>query len=126
MLRAVVLMLALSACAADRSGAPVGQTWIAVTGPAGSEGPEDLVLEIGDTAWFGYGGVVSVEAAGALDVRLVGRDSCRSYANFSAPAATMWVIRFAEDESVRIEDWTGKAMDTGPALGEREPSGCPR
>jgi hypothetical protein len=28
---------------------PPAQTWVAVTGLAGSEAPEDLVLEIGDT-----------------------------------------------------------------------------
>ncbi len=98
--------------------------WVAVTGPANSEAPEDLVLEIGDTAWLGYGGVVSVKAAGVLDIRLVGRESCRSYVSFSAAARSMWVIRFAEDGTVGVEDWTGRGMEAGPALGEREPSGC--
>lgn len=130
----LVLVLALSACALEprASEAPAtstvsalaGQTWVAVTGPANSEAPEDLVLEIGDTAWFGYGGVVGVETAGVLEVRLVGRESCRSYASFSAAAGSMWVIRFAQDGTVGVEDWTGQGMDAGPALGEREPSGC--
>jgi hypothetical protein len=130
---ALFVVFALSACATDAAPTemparsdPPGQTWVAVTGPANFEAPEDLVLEIGETAWFGYGGVVSVETQSALDVRLVGRESCRSYASFEAPAGTMWVIRFADDGTVAIEDWTGRGMDAGPALGEREPSGCPR
>lgn len=132
---ALFAVFALSACATDAApsetparSAPSevpGQLWVAVTGPADSEGPEDLVLEIGDTAWFGYGGVISVETQSALDVRLVGRESCRSYAGFEAPAGTKWVIRFADDGTVGVEDWTGRLMDLGPALGEREPSGCP-
>ena len=130
----LVLVLALSACALEPTSSvapatttvsePASQTWVAVHGPGDSEAPEDLVLEIGDTAWFGYGGIVSVETAGVLDVRLVGRESCRSYASFSAAAGTRWVIRFAEDGTVGMEDWTGQGMDSGPALGEREPSGC--
>jgi hypothetical protein len=132
---ALFAAFALSACATDAapSDTPAGpapsdlpgQMWVAVTGPANSEAPEDLVLEIGDTAWFGYGGVVSVETQSALGVRLVGRESCRSYASFEAPAGTMWVIRFADDGTAGVEDWTGQGMDSGPALGEREPSACP-
>jgi hypothetical protein len=133
---AFVAVFALSACATVRapaeapsslaspSGLP-GRTWVAVTGPANSEAPEDLVLEIGNGAWFGYGGVVSVEAESPLAVRLVGRETCRIYAGFTAPTGTMWVVRFASDGRATIEDWTGRGMDAGPALGEREPSECP-
>lgn len=98
-------------------------TWVAVYGPADSTAPGDLVLEVGDTAWYGYGGVVSVEAEAGLEVRLVERGTCRIYARLMAPAGTMWVIRFGADGSV-----TTKAvddMDAGPALAARPPSGCP-
>lgn len=101
-----------------------GLTWVAVTGPADSEAPEDLVLEVGGRAWHGYGGVVSIETGQTLPVRLIGRASCRSYAAFDAPAGTMWVIRFAADGTVRIEDWTERGVDAGPALGELPASGC--
>ena len=135
----MILALALSACATDLPptespypsaasdpGDPddSGRTWVMVTGPADSEAPEDLVLEIGDTAWLGYGGVASVETEEALDVRLIGQESCRSFAAFSAPPASMWVIRFAADGTVAVEDVTGGAMELGPALTERDPSGC--
>jgi hypothetical protein len=132
---ALLAVFALSACATDGARSDTSasnppsdlprQILVAVTGPANSDVPEDLVLEVGDTAWFGYGGVVSVETQSALGVRLVGRESCRSYASFEAPAGTMWVVRFADNGTVGVEDWTGRGMDAGPALGEREPSGCP-
>jgi hypothetical protein len=102
-----------------------GQTWVSVRGPADSDAPEELVLEVGNRAWLGYDGVVSVTTLVPLDVRLVGRDSCRIYAQFSAQPGTRWVIRFAADGSVGVEDWTGRPMDSGPLLPERKPSGCP-
>ena len=110
----LLAVFALAGCATFPTppGLP-GQTWVMVTGPANSGAPEDLVLEIGETAWQGYGGVVSLEAQSALDVRLVGRESCRSYASFSAPVGTMWVIRFAGDGTVGVEaqrPFTTKAM----------------
>ena len=102
------------------------QTWISVTGPAGSHPPEELVLEIGHRAWDGYGGVVGVATRDAVDVRLVGLAECRTYAHFSASPGSAWVIRFTEDGSVRMEDWTGRGMETGPGLPERSTSGCPK
>ena len=103
---------------------PTGMTWIAVTGPADSVAQEELVLETSNRAWFGYGGVIGIEAATSLPVRLVGRESCRIYASFSAASGTRWVIRFAQDGSASVEDWTGREMDAGPALAERPASGC--
>ena len=102
-----------------------GSIWVAVHGPMDGEPPEELVLEIGATAWAGYGGVASVESAEPLRVRVVGRASCRSYADFVAPADSNWVVRFAADGSVRVEDWTRRGMDAGPAVPEKAPSGCP-
>ena len=101
------------------------QTWISVTGPAGSHPPEELVLEIRDRAWDGYGGVVSVATRDAVDVRLVGLAGCRTYAQFSAPPGSAWVIRFTEEGSARLEDWTGRGIETGPGLPDRPASGCP-
>lgn len=85
----------------------------------------ELRLEIDNGAWFGYGGVVSVDSGVAVHVRLVGRDSCRTYVNFLAPPGTNWVIRFVANGFFLLEDWTGRGMDAGPGLVEREPSGCP-
>jgi hypothetical protein len=117
----VVLVLSAGTAAATRW----PDIWVAVTGPAGSEAREGLVLEVGATAWDGYGGVVAVPSDTPVAVRLVGRASCRTYASFVAPPGTSWVIRFAADGSARIEDRTGRPMDAGPGLGERPPTGCP-
>ncbi len=99
------------------------QVWVAVLGTA-SQPPEPMQLRIDEQAWDGYGGVVSLETSGPVAVRLIGDQTCREYANFTAEAGTNWVVRFAADESVAIEDWTGRSMDAGPALGEREPREC--
>jgi hypothetical protein len=116
-----LLAFAAATCVTPRS----GPTWVAVTGPANSEGPEQLVLEIGNAAWQGYGGVVSVETTIPLPVRLVGRASCQVYASFTAHPGSKTVIRFAADGAVDIEDWTTRDLDAGPALGESLPTGCP-
>jgi hypothetical protein len=107
-----------------RPASPAAMTWVAVVGPRDSEAPEDLVLEIDDAAWHGYGGVVSVSKSSEARVRLVGLPSCRTYAQFTAAPGSMSVIRFAPDGTVRIEDWTARGVDAGPGLGERPPSGC--
>jgi hypothetical protein len=96
---------------------------VAVHGPRDSEPPEELILQIGDTGWFGYGGVASVDARGSLPVRLIGRESCTVYASLVALPGSAWIIRFGEDGPVSLEDWTGRGMDSGPALVER-PLGC--
>ncbi len=101
------------------------QIWVAVHGPAGWSPREELVLQVGPTSWGGYGGVVSVSSAGPAQVRLVGRESCHVYADFVAPVGTMWVIRFVPDGSTRIEDWSARGMDSGPALRPAAPAECP-
>lgn len=98
-------------------------TWVGVFGPRDSTAPGDLVLEIGNTAWNGYGGVVSVASDRVLLVRLVERRSCRVYAAFAAPAGSLWVIRFSSTGWVTVTPVDD--IEAGPGLGERAPSGCP-
>ncbi len=117
----VVLLTGVVIAIAARESA----VWVAVTGPQGSEPPEELVLEIGNTAWHGYGGVASVQSFVALRVRLMGTAGCNVYADFVAPPRTSWVIRFLPDGSTTVEDWSGRAMEAGPALGARPATGCP-
>jgi heat shock protein HslJ len=100
-------------------------TWVAVRGPADSLPPEDLVLEIGGMAWYGYGGVVSLPTTRSTEVRLVGEDTCRTYANFLATSGSSTVIRFSADGQIAIEDWTDRGVDAGPALAHRQMSDCP-
>ena len=116
-----VLAYAVAGCV----NAPNGTTCVAVHGTANSDPPEELVLEIGNAAWLGFGGVVSVETANTVPVRLVGRESCRVFAQFAARPGSKTVIRFAADGSVRVEDLTAMDIDAGPALPERQLSGCP-
>jgi hypothetical protein len=126
--RIVTATIVMFTIALAATGAATATRWpdvvVAVTGPAGSRSAEELVLEAGETAWLGYGGVVSVPSDAPLPVRLLGRASCVTYASFIAPPGTQWVIRFAADGSVGVEDWTGRGTDAGPALPERPPSGC--
>jgi heat shock protein HslJ len=100
-------------------------TWVAVIGPADARPPEDLVLEIGGMAWDGYGGVVSLPTSGSTEVRLLGRETCRTYAKFVAKSGSMSVIRFSKDGQVTIEDVTGRGIEAGPALAHRQLSDCP-
>lgn len=97
-------------------------TWVGVFGPRDSTAPGDLVLEIGNTAWNGYGGVVSVASDRVLLVRLVERRSCLVYAAFAAPAGSVWVIRFLPTGWVTVTQVDD--IEAGPGLGERAPSGC--
>lgn len=134
---ALACVAMLAACSSPPSGSPASsasptlptpsetleQVVVAVTGTA-PEPPEPLLLHIDDQAWHGYGGVVGVETRDPVTVRLVGQESCREYASFSADPGTNWVVRFTADESAAVEDWTGRGMDAGPALGEREARDC--
>jgi hypothetical protein len=99
------------------------QTWVVLGGPADWEPPEALVLEIGQTAWESDGGgAAMVETSSILPVRLVGRDSCRLYAEFMAPPGSKWVIRFEGDNLVRIVP--ADDVDAGPAMAGRALTGC--
>lgn len=121
---AVLVVVVLLAGVVIAIAARESAVWVHVTGPQGSEPPEELVLEIGNTAWHGYGGVASVQSFVALRVRLVGTAGCSVYAEFVAPPRTSWVIRFQPDGSTAVEDWSGRAVDSGPALVARPASGC--
>jgi hypothetical protein len=116
----VVFTMAAAGCAL-----PPAEVTVAVTGPADWEPPEELVLEIGDTAWHGSRGVAGVVIDAIVEVRLVGTESCRRYTTFFAEPGTSWTIRFDASGSARVEDWTGRDIDIGPALPPGELSGCP-
>jgi hypothetical protein len=107
-----------------------GEVWVLVTGPAGWLAPRDYVLEIGGTGWpieeGEGGGVVAVTFVEntRVAIRLVQPQTCQAAVGFSALAGSHWVIRFAADGTTTVEDWTGRPMDLGPALGQGQPSDC--
>jgi len=105
------------------------QVWVGVTGPADWMAPDDYILEVGGSAWpieslFG-GGVISLDVAGPVSARLVRPSDCAVLVSWVARPGTAWAIRFDADDQPRLEDWTGQGLESGPALGEGLPSGCP-
>lgn len=126
-----ILAMTLAGCALTTpQSAPESpsQTWLAVHGPRDWFPTEEMSLEIGDAAWAitpaGGGGVVTPDLSQASKVRLVGIGDCRAYASFSVTPGSAWIIRFAADGSVTVEDAAGQAHEMGPGLVERQPSGC--
>jgi heat shock protein HslJ len=100
-------------------------TWVAIRGPRDARPSEDLVLEMGGMAWDGFGGVASIPASDPIRVRLVGRASCRVYAEFIANPGSGTVIRFSEDGRVSVNDRTDRDIDPGPTLAHQRSSDCP-
>jgi hypothetical protein len=96
---------------------------VMVTGPVA----EDLVLEIGPTAWWVRqgegGGMATIRAASEVPVRLVTLD-CRVLASTVVDAGTNVVFRVVGVDRITVETGSGP-MDLGPALGGRPTTGCP-
>jgi hypothetical protein len=107
---------------------PDEETWITVTGPRDWLAPTEMALEIGGSAWaitvLGGGGVAMTPLETTSEVRLVSIEDCREFARFMAEPGSAHVVRFAPDESVGVEDWTGRGVEMGPALNETAPSDC--
>jgi hypothetical protein len=107
-----------------------GQVWVTVTGPRDWLAPQDYVLEVGVHGWpiqaGAGGGVVAVEVGPneRVVVRLVQPQGCNAIVEFAASGGSAWVIRFAADGTPRVEDWTGEAIDLGPALTEGQRTDC--
>jgi hypothetical protein len=106
---------------------PPAQAWIAVYPPRdGWVPPQELSLEVGDQASVidttGSFGVTSPMLSTITRVRLFGVGDCHLYAAFDAAPGGQYVIRFAEDASTSLEQVA--FIESGPGLGEREPTGC--
>jgi len=124
----LVLGAVLAACQGFYLATPIPQTWIGILGPLGWTPPEELSLELGGSAWSitaeSPHGVVTVFPGRPVEVTLWGALTCRRYALFEAPAGSLYRIVFLEDGSIRIDDLHGQAIEMGPSLPERAPTGC--
>jgi len=126
-----VVAISLAGCAfslPQPTSQPPEQTWLAVHGPRDWIPSEPMSLEIDDAAWsitpLAGGGVVTPDLTDQASVRLIGLETCREYASFDITAGSAWIIRFAPDESVTVENAAGQAQETGPGLVEGPFSDC--
>ena len=123
-----IIATSLAGCAfptpVPTTGAPA-QTWLAVYGPLPSE---PMSLEVGEGAWSitpsGGGGVVTPDLTEQAKVRVIGMETCREYASFDITPGSAWIIRFATDGLVTVEDAIGQAHDMGPGLVGGPASDC--
>lgn len=126
-----IVAISLGGCAfpmiEPRAQAPA-QTWLAVHAPRDWMPSEPMTLEIGEGAWSltpsGGGGVVTPDLIDRANVRLIGMETCREYAFFNIAPGSAWIIRFAPDESVTVEDAATLEHEAGPGLVEGPPSDC--
>ena len=126
-----VVVISLAGCAfhlPQPTSQPPEQTWLAVHGPRNWIPSEPMSLEVDRAAWsvtpLGGGGVVTPDLTDQAGVRLIGLETCREYASFEITPGSAWIIRFAPDESVTVEDAAGQAHEMGPGLVEGPPSDC--
>ena len=124
----VTTLTGCASLAPEAPAEPGGQTWLAVHGPRDWMPSEPMSLEIAEGAWTitpdGGGGVVTPDLAGPAEVRLFGVETCREYALFDIAPGSAWIIRFAQDGSVSVEDAAGHAREIGPGLVEGPRSSC--
>lgn len=132
-MRKVTALLALGAilagCQSFSLATPIPQTWIGILGSRGQVPSEEMSLEIAGSAWSimplgGYSGVVTPTATGVIGVTLWGVTTCRRYTSFEASPGSTQLIHFLDDGSIRIDNMAGQALNMGPGLVERAPSGC--
>ncbi len=104
------------------------QVWLAVYGPRDWIPSESMNLRIGEGVWSitpsGGGGVATPDLTQQATVRLIGMETCREYASFDIAPGSAWIIRFAPDDSVTVEDAAGQAHEMGPGLVEGSPNEC--
>jgi hypothetical protein len=124
---AIAAVLTLATTAQPAAGA--APTWIAITGPADWAPAPGYTLEIGRDAWVinatNGGGVTAVPLSQPTVVRVRRLSDCTPVVRFVAQPSRDYTIRFASDGSARVEDWTGRGMDSGPALGDPVNPVCP-
>ena len=124
---AITTVLTLATSAQPAAGAD--PTWVAMTGPADWAPTPGYTLEIGRDAWvinaIHGGGVTAVPLSRHTVVRVRRLSDCTPVVRFVAEPGRDYTIRFASTGSARVEDWTGRGMDSGPALGDPVNPVCP-
>lgn len=136
MTRPIVGMAAALLIAAAMSGPVAAQddrVLLTVLGPSGQlpTPRPDYTLEVGDAAWTidsttVGGGLISVDAAGPLVVRLRLLSTCEPVVRFVARPGSAHVIRFLGRGAFRVEDWTENGLDALGGFPDAGPLVCPR
>lgn len=96
-----------------------------VYGRDGWEPPTDLVLQIGDQTFQGFGGVATADVSFPVDVYVIDRTTCESRIGFRADPGSRHVIRLGADDVEVRGLVAGELMDAGPLLGTVPPLNCP-
>ena len=121
---AAVLAIGITGCA----GLSSGRAWIQVASNEAWTAPEDMSLQVGESAWSvtvdGGGGVATPLLNGTAEIRLFGVESCRLYASIRISPGSAYAIFFESAGSVSVEDWSGQSQPMGPGLPDREPVAC--
>ena len=102
-----------------------GTVTVGVYGREGWEPSTDLVLQIDDRTFDGFGGLASAEVTGLVDVYVIERDTCESRIGFRADPGSRHLIRLGADDVEVRELVADEPMDAGPLLGAVPPLDCP-
>ena len=123
MIRATAALLAsiLAGCAVLPG---AGNVTVGVYGRAGWEPSTELVIQIGDATFEGFGGSVSAEVTGPVDVFVLERRTCESRIGFRANPGSRHLVRLSADGVEVREMVADEPMDAGPLLGGVSPLNC--
>jgi hypothetical protein len=127
--RRVVLAIAaagLAACTPAPLESPT-YAWLSVS-TIDWQADEPLSLEIDGDAWvvpIGDIGVVTPDLDAPSELRVIGAESCRTYASLEIAPLSASSISFRPDGSVSIVDASATELNSGPGLPERTPVVCP-
>lgn len=128
-----VLLLLLAGCTLLTGPSRVASTadvYVSIHGPRDWEAQVDYVLEIGGLAFridkMGGGGVAGVPTTQQIAVRLVRPSDCYTLVAFMARPGSGWTIQFDSQEQPTVTELgENQVRNLGPALVERQPTGCP-
>jgi hypothetical protein len=124
----IPLLLATFVLAVPASAADL--TWIGISGPPDWQPDPGYSLEIEATAWTvdanNGGGLVTVDLQVPTIIRVRRLSDCLPVVRFTAQPGRQYSIRFAADGTARVEDRTGRGMDTPGPPGDPGPLVCPR
>ena len=99
---------------------PSQPMWVAVRGPEDWAPDPGFSLEIGGIAYpvnaNNGGGVTSTDVREQTIVRLRRLPDCEPIVTFAARPGERYVIRVSAAGAPQVEDWTGRGLDSGPAL----------
>jgi hypothetical protein len=99
---------------------PAQEMWVAVTGPQDWAPDPGFSLEIGYHVYSinanNGGGVTSVNVGEPTIVRLRRLPDCEPIVRIVGRPGGRYVVRMSDAGTPHVEDWTGRGLDSGPAL----------